>query len=82
MKGHKLHVRRKMKKIEASLIKRLLRISWQALGSIFCLGFGARKGKASKGRIREGKEGKEGSRKEKQDQVASIGIIAGNILHV
>lgn len=56
-----------MKKIEASLIKRLLKISWQVLGSSFWLRscFGARKGKESKGRTRKGEEGKQGSRKEK-----------------
>ena len=39
-------------------------------------------GKASKGRIRKGKEGKKISSKEKHDQVASTRILAGNILHM
>jgi len=47
VKGHKLHVRRKMeenngkmKKIEASLIKRLVRIiSWLFIGSVLKLSF-------------------------------------------
>ena len=34
MKGHRLHVRRKMKKIEASLIKRLMRINGEDFVSL------------------------------------------------
>ena len=30
----------------------------------------------------KGKEGNQGSRKEKHDQATSIGILAGNLLHV
>lgn len=38
MNGHRLHVRKKMKKIEALFIKRILRITWQP----FCqFSFGA-----------------------------------------
>jgi len=33
VKGHNLHVRRKMKKIEASLVKSILRISSQTVVS-------------------------------------------------
>jgi len=34
VKGHRLHVRRKMKKIEASLIKSRMTISWKLLAQV------------------------------------------------
>lgn len=70
-----------MKKIEAWLIKRLLRISWEALGSHFWIkfSFGVSKGKEMKDMERKVKKS---SSKEKKDQENLVGILAVNTLHV
>jgi uncharacterized protein (DUF2225 family) len=87
-----------MKKLEASIIKRHQSISSQPFFVSFVLEFSfrerrekrrrkeERRRKERKGKRKEKEKGKEkekkGSSKERLDQAASTGILAGNRLHV